>query len=103
MALEPDQEDQVMGLDEAKRAVLTGLPFGSVYPMLDEPDRGDFRWWYVREPKLPNLVGRRHLVAPVTVGCGYTGNACPSCQSVRMVRRGSCECCNDCGDSTSCG
>ncbi len=33
---------------------------------------------------------------------GYTGNACPHCSGVRMVRVGACERCEDCGDSTSC-
>jgi hypothetical protein len=32
---------------------------------------------------------------------GYTGNAC-LCGSMRMVRRGSCEYCEDCGASSGC-
>ncbi len=94
-----------MTIDEAKTAVTLGVPFGSLYPMLNEIDRDDFRNWYVREKGVPNLRDRPHRKDKVLVpvgGCGYTGNPCPSCGGVRMVRRGKCETCEDCSDSTSC-
>lgn len=92
-----------MSLDEAKQGVTMGVEFGTLFPMLDENDRDDFREWFVRDRDVPNLSRRIPRKVTVTTGCGYTGNSCPSCQSVRMVRRGTCECCEDCGDSTSCG
>ncbi|MBT3584930.1 MAG: vitamin B12-dependent ribonucleotide reductase, partial [Halobacteriovoraceae bacterium] len=33
---------------------------------------------------------------------GYEGDPCPSCQSMTMVRNGSCLKCNTCGDTTGC-
>ncbi len=96
-----------MSLDEAKTGVTLGLPFGSLYPMLDETDRDDFRQWFVRDRTVPNLRDRPHQSngnkVLVAAGCGYTGNACPSCGSVRVVRSGACETCNECGTTSSCG
>lgn len=91
-----------MTLEEAKQGVSLGLTFGSLYPMLDEIDRDDFRNWYVKNPDVPNLSRRKKEPVKVMAGCGYTGNSCPSCGSVRMVRTGICERCEDCGDSKSC-
>jgi hypothetical protein len=34
--------------------------------------------------------------------CGYTGNFCPVCYGQRLVRRGSCEYCEDCGGTSGC-
>ncbi len=35
---------------------------------------------------------------------GYTGNVCGHCQSSRMIRRGACEYCEDCGTASGgCG
>jgi len=93
-----------MSLDEAKVGVAAGLTFGSVYPLLDEIDRDDFRLWFVRTDDVPNTKARiRSGPVKLMAGCGYTGNSCPACGSVRMVRVGICERCDDCGDSTSCG
>lgn len=33
---------------------------------------------------------------------GFTGNTCPECGSLQMVRNGSCEKCNTCGATTGC-
>lgn len=33
---------------------------------------------------------------------GYTGNVCPMCGGLRMVREGTCEKCQDCGQTTGC-
>lgn len=33
---------------------------------------------------------------------GYSGNFCPRCNSARMKRTGSCECCEACGETTGC-
>jgi hypothetical protein len=33
---------------------------------------------------------------------GYTGNTCAKCSSPRMVRRGTCEYCEDCQESSGC-
>lgn len=35
-------------------------------------------------------------------GAGYTGNCCRDCGGVRMVRNGTCEICNDCGNTSGC-
>ena len=32
----------------------------------------------------------------------YTGDVCPTCGGSRMVRRGTCSCCEDCGTTTGC-
>jgi hypothetical protein len=34
---------------------------------------------------------------------GYTGNSCNICGSVKMIRSGVCEVCQDCGSSSGCG
>lgn len=34
---------------------------------------------------------------------GYTGNECDYCGSVRMRQAGTCELCDDCGESGACG
>jgi hypothetical protein len=36
-------------------------------------------------------------------GQGFTGNCCPRCGSARMLRAGSCECCQECGETSGCG
>jgi len=33
---------------------------------------------------------------------GYTGDICPECQSMTMVRNGTCLKCNTCGATTGC-
>jgi ribonucleoside-diphosphate reductase alpha chain len=33
---------------------------------------------------------------------GYTGNRCPRCKSLAMIRCGACERCDDCGDQSGC-
>lgn len=34
---------------------------------------------------------------------GYTGNVCTHCGSARMRQSGTCEVCDDCGESGACG
>lgn len=34
---------------------------------------------------------------------GYTGNECDHCGSMRMRQAGTCEVCDDCGESGACG
>jgi hypothetical protein len=34
---------------------------------------------------------------------GYTGNVCDSCGSIKMVRSGTCEVCQECGRTSGCG
>ena len=34
---------------------------------------------------------------------GFTGEACTKCQSMKVIRTGTCGTCTDCGETTSCG
>lgn len=34
---------------------------------------------------------------------GYSGDTCHKCQSLKVIRTGTCGTCQDCGESTSCG
>ncbi len=36
------------------------------------------------------------------IECGFTGNVCANCGSLRLKRVGSCETCEDCGSSNGC-
>lgn len=38
----------------------------------------------------------------VLTSMGYTGNTCPHCEGTRLVRRGTCEYCEDCATSSGC-
>ena len=33
---------------------------------------------------------------------GYTGNCCARCGSMKMVKSGSCDCCQECGETSGC-
>jgi hypothetical protein len=37
------------------------------------------------------------------MGMGYSGNTCVSCGSAKMKRSGTCETCQDCGNTSGCG
>jgi len=45
---------------------------------------------------------RRNSAIMNAVAQGYTGESCPNCQSIRMVRNGTCQKCLDCGSTTGC-
>ena len=49
-----------------------------------------------------NSLRRRNSAILDAVAQGFTGDPCPNCQSLRMVRNGSCQKCNDCGSTTGC-
>jgi hypothetical protein len=71
--------------------------YGDVCAELPEADRPALAEWFVRTPGLPNTIARAAR-AP-----SLSGNACPRCGGV-MVRTGSCETCQSCGESSGgCG
>lgn len=46
----------------------------------------------------------KETVTPVRIASyGFTGESCQQCQSMKMVRTGTCSTCQDCGFSPSCG
>lgn len=106
-ALWTPRENLPMTVSAAQELLRRGVPFGDVAPHVPPADLEGLRAWFCAEPGLPNLEGRAALPpkahAPDPRALGYTGNSCPRCQSVRMVRAGACERCEDCGDTTSCG
>lgn len=112
-----------MTLDQAKALINEGFAFGDVYPEVDRADKDALKEWYVRKNDLPNLVARGikdrektemngQMIAFVPTNNkahtsrhqGYTGNICTKCGGMRMVRTGTCERCEDCGESSGgCG
>jgi hypothetical protein len=62
----------------------------------------------VRTPPVINVVtepspGFLPLYERVVRAQGYTGNACTHCDSMRMRQNGTCEVCDDCGETGACG
>ncbi|MEE2828292.1 MAG: adenosylcobalamin-dependent ribonucleoside-diphosphate reductase, partial [Myxococcota bacterium] len=49
-----------------------------------------------------NSLRERNSAILDAVAQGFTGDPCTNCQSLRMVRNGSCQKCTDCGDTTGC-
>lgn len=47
-----------------------------------------------------NGVARNHTIRTVLT---LTGDVCPACQGVNLVRTGSCVTCQDCGANEGCG
>jgi hypothetical protein len=48
--------------------------------------------------------GKRSASAVVqAMSQGYSGDTCHKCQSLKVIRTGTCGTCQDCGESTSCG
>lgn len=92
-----------MTLEDAKGLIGKGLPFGEVYPLLrEESEREQLRAWFVNNETLPNLKGRAGIACSRQMG--YTGSSCKICQGVRMIRVGTCERCEDCGETSGgCG
>ena len=86
----------VMRLAEAKDMLTMGVPFGDVYPLLSQDDQESIRYWFTRVENLPNLVMR------VQPAGATTGNACRKCGG-NLVRTGTCETCQDCGENEGCG
>jgi len=44
-----------------------------------------------------------HELSRLARAGGYTGNECDHCGSMRMRQNGTCEVCDDCGESGACG
>lgn len=64
---------------------------------------GRFRALHSEMVPLADTNGHSEEVAGARES-GYTGNVCDNCQSSRMVRRGACEYCEDCGTASGgCG
>lgn len=88
-----------MTIDEAQDFIKAGVTFGDVFPLVDPVHHGALREWFVRTPGLPCLAAR----TPTAAGTAPSGNACPRCGGL-MVRTGSCETCQACGESSGgCG
>lgn len=47
-------------------------------------------------------LGGEELKVAIAVAKGYEGTACDRCQTLTMVRRGTCLCCESCGSTTGC-
>jgi hypothetical protein len=86
-------------LDQARFMVLGGAKFGDVYPLLVPDDRRPFKDWFVNEPAVPARAPSPTDMIIAARDMGYTGDACPNCQSMKMTRAGSCMRCQDCGNS----
>lgn len=87
-----------MTLDDAKKAVTSGVLVGDVYPFLTNGDAEVLKSWFVSTPGLPNLRARRPLDTVIT------GDCCRVCGSTNLTRAGACLLCRDCGDTSGgCG
>lgn len=51
-----------------------------------------------RPPGVESLFTQREIATAQ----GFTGDVCPSCQSLTMVRAGTCLTCRSCGATTGC-
>ncbi|MCP4868487.1 MAG: vitamin B12-dependent ribonucleotide reductase [Proteobacteria bacterium] len=56
----------------------------------------------VVNPVGTNSLKKRNSAILDAVAQGFTGDPCDNCQSLRMVRNGSCLKCTDCGSTTGC-
>jgi hypothetical protein len=114
-----------MSLEDALELLNRGVPFGDVYPHVEEMNRDPLKNWYCQRAGLPNLIAREaaHEIARTGVvvpvhsapaesptasliaarSAGYTGDICSHCQGSRMIRAGACMRCEDCGQTTGCG
>jgi len=93
-----------MSPEKAQQMCDRGASFGDVFDQVPVEFREAFKEWWLTNPNVPNKAAREKTgKVPVLAGLGFTGSVCPNCQGSRMVRRGSCECCEDCGSSSSCG
>lgn len=81
-------------VEEAKAMLLKGVEFGVVFVCVAENERGALREWYVRRAGLPNLAAR-NTSRP-------EGNSCQRCGGF-LVRTGTCETCQECGENAGCG
>lgn len=87
-----------MNLDDAKKAVKSGVTVGDVYPFLGNRDAAALKEWFVHTPGLPNLHARRPMDVVIT------GDCCGQCGSTNLTRAGRCLLCRDCGDTSGgCG
>jgi predicted nucleic acid-binding Zn ribbon protein len=97
----------VYSIDHAKFMISAGVKFGDVYPGVDESDREELRRWFVEDLDVVNLRGLRSLGSPTqqildTREMGYTGDICAYCGGCKMTRSGSCQKCEDCGETGGC-
>lgn len=90
------KEAPTMDLESAKAMLERGARFGDVYPLLSPEDQETLRYWFVRTDNLPNLSMR--TAQPQT----SSGNICKKCGGM-LVRTGTCETCQDCGENEGCG
>ena len=93
--------ERVPDLEWAKEMSLGGVSFGDIYPRLNRDAQIEFREWWLREPKVPFV--RVITVQPTSREMGYTGDSCPSCGSLKMIRSGACQTCQECYSSSGCG
>lgn len=87
-----------MTLEDAKKAVRSGVMVSDVYPFLGNGDKELLKEYFVTTPGLPNLVARRPMEAVIT------GDCCQVCGSTNLTRAGVCLLCRDCGSTSGgCG
>lgn len=85
-------------IDDAKRHIEGGAPFGDVFPYVPSELQEELKDWYCGRADLP--VNRTRV--PVRVG-DPTGDPCKRCGGL-MVRTGTCLTCQACGESSGgCG
>ncbi len=88
-------EELVLTLDDARYLIGQGVLFGDVLPHVPEQDHEELRIWFTHTPGLPNIAARNPPPS--------SGNDCKRCGGP-MVRTGTCETCNLCGESSAgCG
>ncbi len=55
-----------------------------------------------KEPGYSDHGNGKHAKVKKAIEAGYTGDICPECQSLTMVRNGTCLKCMTCGSTTGC-
>lgn len=93
--------DARLTADQAADLIRGGARFGAVFPRLaTEDDAAALRAWYVGTSGVPAGVAPPAKPRPVATA---TGDLCPKCGGL-MVRTGTCQTCQGCGDSSGgCG
>jgi hypothetical protein len=111
-------------LEDAQHFALKGCTFGELHEGLEnEEQRRLFKAWWLYEPKVPVhraspqeiLVMREPIITHRVTNTyptqpnrqqaremGFTGDICPTCGSVNMIRNQACLLCLDCKTSTGC-
>jgi hypothetical protein len=120
----PLDPGRAVTLEDAQHFALKGCTFGELHEGLEnEEQRRLFKAWWLYEPKVPVhraspqeiLVMREPIITHRVTNTyptqpnrqqaremGFTGDICPTCGSVNMIRNQACLLCLDCKTSTGC-